>query len=181
MDLNYESIIIEKSKLGDEQAWSILFKQNFKPVYSFCVQLVNGHENEAEDMTQQVFIIAAKIIHRYTFQKGTFRFWLFAIAKNCLKKLLFEKKKFKQVDNACLESLAEPAKYSQNLLVLETLAHLPSHYSMIIEVKYMDKKTMCEIAQAQNTTETAVESMLMRAKDKFRQVYLQLQKQEYQI
>jgi len=181
MEIDYESIIIEKSKLGDEQAWSILFKQNFKSVYHFCVQLLHGRENEAEDLTQQVFMIAAKNIHKYASGEGTFRVWLFGITKNCLKKHLSKMKSNKQTDSACFESLAEPAKCSSNLLVLETLAHLPAHYSMIIEAKYLDKKTINQIAQAQNTTEMAAESMLTRAKEKFRQVYIQLKKQEYQV
>jgi DNA-directed RNA polymerase specialized sigma24 family protein len=59
--IDYESIIIKKSKLGDELAWSILLKQNFRAVYHFCVHLLHGRENEAEDLTQQVFMIAAKM------------------------------------------------------------------------------------------------------------------------
>jgi hypothetical protein len=44
--MDYESIIIEKSKLGDELAWTMLFKQHFKPVYLYCLQLVCGHESQ---------------------------------------------------------------------------------------------------------------------------------------
>lgn len=181
MDLNHESFFIEKAKLGDEQAWAILFKWHFKPVYNFCVQMLKGNQNDAEEVAQQTFIIAAQKIYKRDPNKGAFRLWLFGIAKNCLKRYLSKKKNYKEIDTSCVQSLTETTTHSNNLLVLETLACLPAHYSIILEDKYIDKKTLCEIAQIRNATEKAVESMLSRAKEKFKQVYQQLKNREYGI
>lgn len=179
--MDYEYIIIEKTKTGDQFAWTMLFKQHFKPVYYYCMQLAGGHESQAQDLAQQVFITAAQKIHKYEPQQGSFRMWLFGITKNCFKKSVAKQGRLKQTDNSCLDTMAQPVKHSQNMLVLETLARLPAHYSGIIEAKYIDKKTISQIALAQNTTEKAAESLLTRAKEKFKEIYTRLKKQEQGI
>ena len=184
MDLSCESIIIEKAKQGSAQAWAILFKRNFKPVYNLCLQLTMKNVEDAEDVTQQTFIVAAKKISKFNPRKGSFRQWLFGIAKNCYKKHMSKKAKHMHfdIDNPGTESFAESkTECSEKILVLETLARLPAKYRIVLEAKYLEKKTVNEIACDHNTTSKAVESRLTRAREKFRLLYQALIKKEFEI
>lgn len=184
MDLNYESITIEKAKQGNAEAWSLIFKWNFKPVYNLCLQLANNNNDDAEDIVQQTFIIAAKKISKFNIFKGDLRAWLYGIAKNCYKKHMAKKGKntCDSIDNPNIQSLAEPNKdCTEKILVLETLAGLPTKYRTLLEAKYLEKKAVNEIAHDQNTTAKAIESRLTRAREKFKLLYLTLIKQEYEI
>ena len=183
MDLNYESIIIEKAKRGNEEAWAILFTWNFKLVYNFCLQLIMGRNTDAEEITQQTFIIAAKKIHRFDANKGTFRLWLFGIARNCTRKHA-SKKELVVYDsrniNIDTRTKTAPA-YPDNILVLEALAQLPARHSSILEAKYFEKKTMAILAQEHKTSVNAIGLRLSRAREKFKQIYQTLKKQEHDI
>lgn len=184
MDLGYELVIIKRAKQGNAEAWSVLFKWNFKPVYNLCLQLAMKHNNDAEDIAQQTFIIAAKRINKFDPHKGSFRLWLFGIAKNCYMKHTSKKIRHAHFDinNPSMQSLAEPnAKCPEVILVLETLARLSAKYCIVLEAKYLEKKTVNEIAHNQNTTPKAIESTLTRAREKFKQQYQTLLRRECQL
>ena len=185
MDLNYESVIIDKAKEGSEEAWSVLFKWNFKPVYTFCLQLAKGHSDDAEEITQQVFIIAAQKMYKFNPSKGTFRLWLFGISKNCVRTHFSKKKKKRMIYNSEHLTADMPANptnmFTENTLVLETLARLPVHQSGILEAKYFDKKSMAQLAEDYKTTINAIGTRLSRAREKFKHLYQILSKQENEI
>ncbi len=61
-------------------------------------------------------------------------------------------------------------------LVNATMAQLPPHYRSALEAKYVDGRTMREIAQQSGGTEKAIESLLTRARDAFRETFLTLTK-----
>ena len=82
MDVNSETFAIQAAQSGSEQAWRELFERHFDPVYRFCVALACGRRDQAEEVVQQVFVIAARRIHRFDPGRATFRAWLLGIAKN---------------------------------------------------------------------------------------------------
>lgn len=86
MDIDLEIIAISKARQGDKEAWRSLFDRHFEPVWCFCRHLANGRADIAEEITQQVFVTAAKSIHKFSDEHGTFRGWLFGIAKKHLAK-----------------------------------------------------------------------------------------------
>jgi RNA polymerase sigma-70 factor (ECF subfamily) len=183
MDLDLESVLVEKAKEGNEEAWRVLFKWNFTPVYSFCLQLANGHDNDAEDIAQQAFVIAARKIARFNGHKGTFRQWLFGIAKNCHRKLASKKKTTVLCSESQIPdvSVGLVENFSENRRVLETLAQLSSHHRGILEAKYMSRKSMAQLAEDHGVTQNAIGLRLARARDKFKQHYQLLLKQENDI
>ena len=56
----------------------------------------------------------------------------------------------------------------------EALAQLPFHYRLVLEAKYLKGLTVRQIAESQDTTVKATESLLVRAREKFSQVYKQV-------
>ena len=46
-----------------------------------------------------------------------------------------------------------------------------SHYEDVLRAKYVERKSVAEIASETNSTEKAVESLLTRARDAFRESY----------
>lgn len=128
-------------------------------------------------------MIAAHKLHRYQAAKGTFRTWLFGIARNRCKKL----------HTADMRRQARESRYAQEqtettlrdnlslLLVHEALAHLPSHYRSVLHAKYIEGQSVKQIAQANQTSEHAAESLLRRSKDKFTQIYTQLKRSHTQV
>jgi len=98
-----EQILIQKCKIGDEGAFREVFEHYYSPIYYFCLSYVRSR-NEAEDLTQEVFIKAFKSIK--SFGKGSFRAWLFKIARN---HLIDEHRKHIRSITVSIDDVAEPA------------------------------------------------------------------------
>ncbi|MGB2864395.1 MAG: hypothetical protein WBC05_13785, partial [Sedimentisphaerales bacterium] len=64
MNTDFETFAIHDAQTGSEQAWCQLFERHFDAVYRFCVALAGGRNDLAEEVTQQVFVVAARRIHR---------------------------------------------------------------------------------------------------------------------
>ncbi len=59
-------------------------------------------------------------------------------------------------------------------LVNATMAQLPPHYRQALEAKYVDGQSVRAIAADAGNTEKAVESLLGRARQAFREAFLVL-------
>jgi RNA polymerase sigma-70 factor, ECF subfamily len=57
--------------------------------------------------------------------------------------------------------------------VARALAALPERYEAVLQAKYLDEKSVAQIAAAWAETPKAVESLLTRARQAFRQMYQQ--------
>jgi RNA polymerase sigma-70 factor (ECF subfamily) len=55
--------------------------------------------------------------------------------------------------------------------VATALAELPGHYESLLRSKYLDQMTVSQIAEARGESEKAVESLLARARQAFREAY----------
>ncbi len=60
-------------------------------------------------------------------------------------------------------------------MVHEALARLPLEYRRALESKYLRRLTMKEMAESDGMSIEAIESLLRRARDRFAQVYEQMQ------
>lgn len=172
MDIDLEIIAISKARRGDKEAWRSLFEQHFDPTWSFCLRLANGRADIAEEISQQVFVTAARRIHKFNEEYGTFRSWLFGIAKNHFAKFKAKEARRKSHEQKFSKLKTETPQHSdKDMQVYETLAKLSGHYRQVLEAKYMQKLTVNDIADAWDKTPKAIESLLVRAREKFAQVY----------
>ena len=134
--------------------------------------LAAGKQDWAQDVSQQVFVTAARRIGRFQASQGTFRAWLFGIARNCHLTLAAGEARRRRHEASAVEVNPPRRQASDHdLRVHETLARLPHRYRAILEAKYLRQLTLAEIAQAEGQTVEAIESLLRRARDRFAQMY----------
>jgi RNA polymerase sigma-70 factor (ECF subfamily) len=175
MDMDLEIIAISKARQGDKEAWRSLFEQHFEPTWCFCLHLANGRADIAEEISQQVFVTAAERIHKFNDERGTFRSWLFGIAKNHLAKFKSKEVRRKSHEEKFSKlNIETPERNDKDMQVYETLAKLGGHYRDVLEDKYMKKLTVNDIADAWGKTPKAIESLLVRAREKFAEVHKRL-------
>ena len=173
MQNDIEILTILDAQKGSQQAWQNLFQWHFDSVYSYCLNLVSGKQDLAEEITQDVFMTAAVKIGSFKSKHGTFRSWLIGIAKNKAKKLLSKEQRQKQLQSLDRNSQNKEENLKETF-VHEILAELPAHYRSVLEEKYLKGLKVDEIAMTSNCTPKAVESLLGRARDKFEQVSKQI-------
>ena len=68
---------------GDEAAWEDLVRQHTRQVYGLCFRFTNSTQ-EAQDLTQEVFLRVFKTIKTFRSTEGSFGTWLARVTRNLL-------------------------------------------------------------------------------------------------
>ena len=175
MDVDSETFAIHAAQDGSEQAWRQLFDRHFDAVYRFCLVLTGTRHDLAEELTQQVFVTAARRIHRFDPGRATFRAWLFGVAKNRHLAIRTGEQRRKRHEESSAKGCSETVTPGDpDLRVHEALARLPSHYRIVLDEKYLRGLSMNEIAANNGASVEAIESLLRRARAGFACEYEQI-------
>ncbi len=179
MNVDSETFAINAAQTGSEQAWQQLFERHFEAVYRFCIALAGGRHDLAEELAQQVFVTAARRIHRFDPGRATFRAWLLGIARNRLMAIRTSEQRRKRHEKSSAKGSSETVTREEpDLRVHDALARLPSHYRIVLEAKYIRGLSMKEIAADSDASIEAIESLLRRARADFAHVYEQMRTME---
>ena len=82
-DLQGVASVIRRCVAGDAAAWEELVRAHQRRVYNLCYRFTGSSEN-AEDLTQEVFIKMYRTLNTYEPTKGAFTTWLTTMTRNLL-------------------------------------------------------------------------------------------------
>jgi RNA polymerase sigma factor (sigma-70 family) len=165
----------------DNRHFQKLYERYAVKVYQKCVTLTKD-ATRAEDIMHDVFL---KLIHKMgTFKTGSkFSTWLFTITHNhCMDLARVSKRKVVLVHEAapgagdkaevCLQGLFEE---EINVATLkEALDLLDLEDKAMVYLRYLDDRSIRDIAVIFRTTESAVKMRLLRSRRKLRKWYHKL-------
>ncbi|MBE7473569.1 MAG: RNA polymerase subunit sigma-24 [Anaerolineae bacterium] len=160
---------------GDRPAFMRLVEVYQRPVYNLCYRMLGGDVTEAEDAAQETFLRAYTKLDTYN-PNRKFSSWLFSIASHyCIDRL--RQRRYQMVDWDELPVLEqhtlsnpEPQPEAATLsreahnTLHRLLNNLPPDYRAATILRYWHELSYDEIAEALNTTVSAVKSRLFRAK-----------------
>lgn len=179
-------VIVRKLLEGDERMFKAIFDSYFPRLYRFTVPRVGGNTEEARDIVQQAFCKAVERLDSYRGEASLYG-WMLQICRNTLIDRVRHDSTRPQHfslggNEGALESMVEALRAPENeqpdhraarldlLRVIEaTLDYLPSHYSDVLEWKYVEGNSVKEIAEKMNLAPKAAESLLTRARTAFRE------------
>ncbi len=78
-----DTVTIEQARQGDPLAWERLVVQHTRRIYNLCYRFV-GRADQAEDLTQEVFIKVFRNLGNFNPQTGHFVTWLISVTRNLL-------------------------------------------------------------------------------------------------
>ena len=78
-----EAQLVERCLSGEQGAWEELIKTYSRRVYAICYRFTN-RENEAQDLTQDVFLRVFKTLGSFRLSEGSFAVWLTRLTRNLL-------------------------------------------------------------------------------------------------
>ncbi len=78
-----DDFLIRQCLAGDEAAWTTIVESYARRVFNLSCRFV-GRPDEAEELTQEIFIRVYQSLHSYRINAGSFPSWLFRIARNLL-------------------------------------------------------------------------------------------------
>ena len=158
---------------GDQYAFSELVSRHQRSVFNLTYRML-GEAREAEDAAQEAFLRAYKYLDRYDLNRS-FKTWLLSIASNyCIDRLRKRRLTWLSIDEPLPPHPAlksdEVAPENAVLLderaeaVQEMLDSLPPDYRAAVVLRYWYDMPYAQIADALDTTESAIKSRLFRAR-----------------
>ena len=73
--------LLDRCRRGEEAAWHELVAQHTKKVFGLAYRF-SGRVDEAEDLTQEIFVKVYQSLDRYRENDGAFPGWLMTVARN---------------------------------------------------------------------------------------------------
>ncbi len=166
-------------KAGHTELFNQILDKHYQRIFQFCYRQLSGQSSLAADITQDVFFSLYRMAPRYE-PKAKVTTLLFQMARNaCLNQL---REKHALSIDALRETpegeMAIPLEDTKGLKPDEQLLHdelvihvkaaidaLPEAQRTAVLLQRYEQMSYVDIAQAMDTTETAVKSLLNRAKE----------------
>jgi RNA polymerase sigma-70 factor, ECF subfamily len=171
-------------RAGEQRAFEEFFQSNVPRLLAFATRYSGLDSASVEDIVQNTLVKAMRSLSSYRGEASLYT-WLTQI---CLYELVDNTRKTTRrpvhisLDDiedywrlwgqlrvpAHKEPAAELETQLQRTAVLNTLQALPRRYAQVLEAKYGDGLSVAEIAAMMGMTNTAVQSLLARAREAFR-------------
>lgn len=170
-----DTVLIQKCKLRDKNAYRVLVDRYKKQAYGFAFSYLKNVD-DAYNISQEAFIKVWNAINR--FEEGrSFRAWLFSILKNLSLNLISRKKHLREIslEEAMEESgfdIADRSADPQKALedretrdqVWKAVFGLKEEFREIIILKHFNDLSYSEIAETLSIPEGTVMSRLYYAR-----------------
>ena len=169
--------LVSRAQNGDKGAFTLLYQEYVHPIYRYIYVRVGNHAEQAEDLTQEVFLKALKNIDRYHYEGKPFVSWLFRIAHN----LVIDH--YRQVNKKRCIPLTETmividdddpvATLEQSMEMLEVkqaIEKLPAQQREVISLRFGTGLSVAETAMAIGKTEGTVKKLQHVALAKLRKL-----------
>ena len=173
---------------GDREAFDRLFEDNFARLYRFAIARLADDPEGAREVVQMTLTRAIRKIHTYRAESAMFT-WLCAICRNEISDWFRRQGRYREhivlvedrpeiqaaVDSIEAPGLETPERHYQRVeavrLIQVALDKLPAKYGNVLEWKYVEGRSVKEIAARLNIGAEATQSLLARAKRAFADVY----------
>ena len=161
---------------GDRAAGDALVRKHYVAVHRFFEVKATA---VADDLTQRTFLACVQAIDRLE-RAASFRAFLFGIARNQLlqhverRKTADDSVDFEEVAGRSTRASMLVARKLEQQVVLRALAELPDELAHAIQLYYWEGLDMREIADATDSTPTAVSTRLHRARRRLRELAMRL-------
>jgi RNA polymerase sigma-70 factor (ECF subfamily) len=177
-----DATLVRRMRAGDEQAFDAFFDAYFDRVFRFALRQT-GDADTAQDLAQATLVTAVRRLETWRGEAALFT-WLCTI---CRREALAHWERTRREPVAHLEDDADMRAVLENIAAADDtperaaergevaarvrmmLDYLPGRYGDVLEWKYIEGFAVTEIAARLQSSPKAVESMLSRARQAFRQ------------
>ena len=164
-----------RSRLGDRVAFEMLVRRTARLVFA-RLYLDTGNPHEAEDLTQETFLVACRNIHRLKDPDG-FRSWILSIAHTVHLDAIKKKSRKKRGSPGAMVEVADhgpspPEQSEQNeqrQQALIALQSLPEDYQQPLSLRYLAGADYETIGRQLGLTNGSLRGLLHRGLELLRE------------
>jgi RNA polymerase sigma-70 factor, ECF subfamily len=159
-----ERLLIEAAK-ADPRRFGELYERHFERVYAFVARRA-GDRREAEDLTAEVFYRALANLGRFEWRGVPFTAWLFQIARNVVADRW--QRAARESGKPAPDREEDLTDLDRRALLADLVGRLPTDQQHIVRERFVEQKSVREIAVALGRTEGAVKQLQYRALETLR-------------
>ena len=163
-----ERLLVEAAQ-KDPAKFGALYDLHFERIYAFLARRVRDR-GKAEDLTSEVFHKALANLRSYKWTGAPFRAWLIRIAANAasdqFKRAAREPMQMEDPPEASAEPEQEAMEARARLFRL--VEKLPAEQRRVVFERFVEQRSIREIAQQIGKSEGAVKQLQFRALQKLR-------------
>jgi RNA polymerase sigma-70 factor (ECF subfamily) len=171
-----ESALRHAVLAGDERAWGVLYDQAFAGLYAFVCWRCAGLRDLADELVQETWLTAVRRVRSFDPERASFAAWLRGIANNVVRNHL--RWRGRALPSRPLDG-TEPAPALDDRATAERIARalavLSERHEAVLRAKYLEGHSVADIAALWQESPKAVESLLTRAREAFREAYSQME------
>jgi len=166
-DTSEAETLVQRAKDGDATALTTLYEEHAPRLYRYFLPRVEGRCQQAEDLTEDVFVRVLERLDKYEDRGLPIGAWLFRIAHNLL---IDDQRRLPKQPIVAIEEIEElrgPAeRHLQQALdqheIKMALARLTYDQRTVIQLRFIEGLTIIEAATAVGKTEEAVKKLQAR-------------------
>ncbi len=182
-----EPLFIQQLRKGNREAFNKLVEEHKDGVLNICYGFVKNTE-EAEDITQEVFVEVYKTISKFREDSSLFT-WIYRIAvsrsldaikkKKSIKRAAFFEKRVQsevaeyEIENTASDTLSpdsELEQIQQRQFIQFSLAKLTESQRTAFVLSHQDGLSYKEISEIMGKSLTSIESLIHRSKQALRKI-----------
>lgn len=163
-----ERLLVEAAQ-ADPSKFDALYEQNFERVYFFIVSRVHDRA-AAEDITSEVFHKALAKLPSYEWRGTPFPAWLYRVASNAIADHFKVANREQQMGEDSFDSPAsatvspeEMEAVERRTLLFRLVEKLPEAQRRVICERFIEDRSIKEIARRLGKTEGAIKQLQFRA------------------
>ncbi len=160
-----ERLLIEAAQ-QDPARFAELYENNFERVYAYVVRRV-GNRAETEDLTSEVFHHALANLKRFEWRGIPFAAWLFRIAANLIsdrwQRAGREQGEKTSSEVESLPATADIEEIERRATLFRLVDTLPVEQRRVVVLRFVEQKSIKEVAGEIRKTEGAVKQLQFRA------------------
>ena len=164
--LDDERLLIEAAKT-DPARFIELYERYVDRVYAF-VSRRTGNRAVAEDITSEVFEQALRTIGRFEWRGVSAAAWLFRIASNAIADYWRDRARDSHDPAPDLPDTAELEQIEWRIALYRHVEQLPDLQRQVIRMRFIDEKSIRDVAAALERSEGAVKQLQLRALENLR-------------
>lgn len=170
--MGHESRLVRGLARREPACWAAMYDQHVRTTFGVIFHLVGRDQTVAEDVNQEVWLLAIEQVDRFDPARGEFRDWIVGIARH--RALRRRREHARSFENS--RDVVSLAVSAQETLegaeradaVRAALLTLHDDRRQVLLDKYAEGFSVAEIAQRTGKTAKAVESLLSRAREQMR-------------
>jgi RNA polymerase sigma-70 factor (ECF subfamily) len=160
--------LVERAIAGDREAFGDLYERHLAAIYRYVFYRV-GEAQEAEDLTETVFLKAWQALNGYRPTEAPFVVWLYRIAHNLLVDRHRTRKELEPLEahhpdsSSASDPEAQAVAREQRRALTSALARLEPLQQQVLTLRFIGGLSHAETAQITGHTEGAVRVIQHRA------------------